>query len=243
MWTLPPLAPGKTNNNNKKSIILFQAGRQRYMLTKARIRHWEWVQLAHSKCTQQLLRTAVSSVPQNNPSHQSQQYQTRMRAAEHSASHWAGCTTQNHPNKCKHKRCRSNPQYEVFKHFKNASLANRSILAAHSPSTFHCSSRSVSAPWPVCPGLLKYSNTSTGQTEQTLTDSCNVLQCVELKARPPSTHQWIISPTVPPHCHVLTFPKLLDQTVSIPVFDLFLLIKPYQFVGPTLAVPVPVKHQ
>lgn len=39
----------------------------------------------HSKCSQQVLTTAVSSVPQNNSSHQSQGYQTRMSAAEHSS--------------------------------------------------------------------------------------------------------------------------------------------------------------
>lgn len=39
----------------------------------------------HSKCSQQVLTTGVSSVPQNNSSHQSQGYQTRMSAAEHSS--------------------------------------------------------------------------------------------------------------------------------------------------------------
>lgn len=39
-----------------------------------------------------------------------------------------------------------------------------------------------------------------------------------------STHQWTISLTVLVHCHVLTFPKLMDQTDSMPVFDSFFLI-------------------
>lgn len=84
-WGHYLLLPQGKQTTKKTSIILFQAGRQRYMLTKARIRHWEWVQLVHTKCTQQLLTTAVSSVPWNNSSHQSQRHQIRMNAAEHSS--------------------------------------------------------------------------------------------------------------------------------------------------------------
>lgn len=69
-----------------------------------------------------------------------------------------------------------------------------------------------------------------------LTDR-NVLQCMELKARPPSTHQWTISPAVLLHCHVLPFSKLMNQTDSMPVFDLFL-----HFIN-LWGLPVPVKHQ
>lgn len=47
----------------------------------------------------------------------------------------------------------------------------------------------------------------------------SMLQRMELKK---SVHQWTTSPAVLPHCDVLTFSKLTDETNSMPVLDPFL---------------------
>lgn len=111
MWTLPPLAPGRTNKQNIP-IILFQGERQRYMLTKERVRHWEWVQLAHSSSWQQLSALSPRITPAishrgTKPGlvQQSTLLCLTLRRMYHSS----------HPNNCKHKRCRSYAQYMVIK--------------------------------------------------------------------------------------------------------------------------------